>query len=86
MHQGRIEAGRKRSVGISGVNFGQLERVASATAGGLLVTEGLRRRSLGGVALTLAGGDLLYRGFSGHCHVYQALGTSTASDDGASQP
>jgi uncharacterized membrane protein len=61
-----------------GVNVGTLERVGSATLGVLLMANGLKRRSLGGTALAIAGGDLLYRGFSGHCHVYETIGLSTA--------
>lgn len=59
-------------------NVGDTERIVSAIAGGALVTWGLRRRSLGGLVVAAIGGDLLYRGFTGHCDVYQWLGTSTA--------
>lgn len=64
----------------SAVNVGTLERLSSATVGALLVLNGLKRRSLGGTALALTGGELLYRGFSGHCHLYGTLGMSTAKD------
>ncbi|PSQ45562.1 polyketide cyclase/dehydrase [Halobacteriales archaeon SW_6_65_15] len=40
-------------------------RIASAVLGGALLATGLRRRSLGGVAVALAGGWLLYRGVTG---------------------
>lgn len=46
-------------------NGSRVRRVASATLGGTLLAVGLRRRSLGGTALALAGGWLLYRGVSG---------------------
>lgn len=59
-------------------NVGDVERVVSALAGGALVSWGLRRRSLGGLIVAAAGADLLYRGFSGHCAVYQWLGKNTA--------
>lgn len=59
-------------------NVGDIERVVSALAGGALVTWGLRRRSLGGLALAAAGAELVRRGISGHCAVYQWLGRSTA--------
>src|SRR4051794_40041435 len=62
----------------SGVNVGDTERVVSAAAGGLLVLLGLARRSLGGGAAALAGSGLLYRGLTGHCHLYGALGVNTA--------
>ena len=65
----------------SAINVGTLERVSSATIGALLVMNGLKRRSLGGTALALTGGGLLYRGFSGHCHVYESMGMNTATED-----
>lgn len=65
----------------SAINVGTLERVGSATIGALLMMNGLKRRSLGGTALALTGGGLLYRGFSGHSHVYDSLGMSTATGD-----
>lgn len=61
----------------STTNVGDVERVASALAGAACVTWGLRRRSLGGLLVAAAGGELLYRGFSGHCRFYQWLGKST---------
>jgi len=65
-------------------NVGETERWVSAIGGGLLTLFGLSRRSLGGVALAAAGSGLLYRGLSGHCHMYQALGLSTAEKHGPS--
>lgn len=64
-------------------NVGDTERVVSALAGGALVSWGLRRRSLGGIVVAAVGADLLYRGFSGHCDLYQWMGKSTA---GSEQP
>lgn len=65
-------------------NVGETERVASVVAGGLLALYGLSRRSLGGLALAGLGGALAYRGTTGHCPAYSALGVSTA--DSASAP
>ncbi|WP_439628587.1 SRPBCC family protein [Gemmata sp.] len=62
----------------SGVNLGDAERVASALVGGVLALLGLARRSPGGGAAAVAGGGLLYRGLTGHCHLYGALGVNTA--------
>lgn len=62
------------------INVGDIERVVSAVAGGVLVTWGLRRRSLGGLALVAAGAELVYRGVSGHCQVNEWLGRNTAQD------
>jgi uncharacterized membrane protein len=67
------------------VNVGSIERVACAIAGGALAVYGLRRRSIAGLGLTVAGAALLHRGASGHCNTYQALGISTAANaDGSS--
>ncbi len=66
----------------SGVNVASIERVVSTVGGGALALFGLSRRSLGGVALAAAGGGLLYRGVTGHCHMYGALGVSTAGKSG----
>ena len=62
----------------SDVNVGGAERFACAIAGGALAAYGLRRRSAGGLVLTLAGAALLHRGGTGHCNTYQALGITTA--------
>ena len=59
------------------VNVGEVERWASAIGGTLLLVQGLRARSLGGIALALAGGGLIYRGVSGHSFAYQALRIDT---------
>ncbi|HVF56464.1 MAG TPA: SRPBCC family protein [Pyrinomonadaceae bacterium] len=61
-----------------GINVGQAERWVSAIGGGALALYGLTRGSLGGVALALLGGSLIYRGTTGHCNVYDAMGYSTA--------
>lgn len=62
------------------VNVGGIERLACAITGGALAAYGLRRRSAGGLILTLAGAALLHRGGTGHCNTYQALGITTASN------
>lgn len=63
-----------------GVNVGETERLASAVGGAALAIYGLTRGSLGGVALALLGGGLVYRGTTGHCSTYQALGIDTAQN------
>jgi uncharacterized membrane protein len=60
------------------MNVGDIERVVSGLAGGALVIWGLRRRSLGGLALAAAGAELVRRGISGHCAVYEWLGRNAA--------
>ena len=56
-------------------NVGDTERMLSAIAGGALAMYGWRRRrSLGGLLLAALGGALGYRGLTGYCAVYNALG------------
>ncbi len=52
---------------------GPVEQVAQAVLGGALLTLGLARRSLGGAAMVLAGGGLLFRSLGGQgAHLAQA--------------
>jgi uncharacterized membrane protein len=67
-----------------GQNVGTAERWGSVIGGVALAAFGLKRRSVGGAALALFGGGLIYRGVTGHCQLYQALGLNT-SRDGATQ-
>jgi uncharacterized membrane protein len=60
-------------------NIGTAERVISAVGGGILAVTGIQRRSAGGVAMALIGGDLLRRAITGHSYAYEALGVRTAS-------
>ena len=62
------------------VNVGNLERCLSLLGGGLLALCTIRR-SLGTVVLLGGAGALLYRGWSGHCALYQTMGLSTAPQD-----
>src|SRR3954470_2567404 len=55
------------------------ERLASMGVGGLLVTWAFRKRSPATMAAGIVGADLIYRGASGHCPVYGALGVNTAA-------
>ena len=67
----------------STVNVAGVERWASALAGAALTAYGvkqLRDRLPAGAALAAAGGALIYRGATGHCHVYAAAGINTAGD------
>jgi uncharacterized membrane protein len=62
------------------VNVGRAERWVSSLAGGALALYGLvrRRTPLGGGLLAALGGSLLYRGVSGHCPLYAAMGVDTS--------
>jgi len=60
-------------------NVGAAERLASMAMGGVLVTWAFRKRSPAMIAAGIVGADLIYRGASGHCRVYDALGVNTAA-------
>jgi uncharacterized membrane protein len=64
------------------VNVGDSERVLSAVAGGAALLYGLARGSFGGWTLAGLGAMLAYRGLTGHCNVYQALGIDRSQVDG----
>lgn len=55
------ERGFKQSLSIRGIPLVALARIATAVLGGVLFATGLRRRSLLGAAVALAGGELLAR-------------------------
>ena len=59
-------------------NVNNTERAVSAVAGGALIAYGLKQGGVIGTLSALAGGGLLYRGATGHCHLYDALGIDTA--------
>jgi uncharacterized membrane protein len=60
------------------VNVGEYERWASVFGGGSLAVYGLTRGSTSGLALAALGGALVYRGVTGRCSCYAALGVNTA--------
>jgi uncharacterized membrane protein len=59
-------------------NVGTYERWASGVGGGALTLWGLRRASLPGLLVAAAGAALAWRGLSGWCNVYGALGIDRA--------
>lgn len=61
-------------------NVGMAERMASAGVGVGMLVMGLKRGSLPGLLMALGGGALLYRGVTGFCHLYQALGYDTSQE------
>ena len=63
-------------------NVGQGERKVSLAAGAILSVFGLARRDLPGLLMAAVGGGLVYRGATGHCHAYEAMGVDT--NDGQS--
>jgi uncharacterized membrane protein len=66
------------------INVGTTERWISLIGGSALAifaaTRDIRSRriSLPGVIMTMVGGDLIFRGATGHCYVYQASGINTS--------
>jgi uncharacterized membrane protein len=60
------------------VNVGTIERYVSGFAGGMFVLEGLFHGGARGLLTAAIGGGLLYRGWTGHCSMYQALEIDTA--------
>jgi uncharacterized membrane protein len=71
-------------------NVSEVERWASAIGGGALAVYGLTRvlsgGALGGAVLALVGGALVYRGTTGHCNMYEALGINTAGTTATDNP
>lgn len=59
-------------------NVGNWERVGSVIGGSLLAMYGLSRGRASGLILGALGGALVYRGATGHCHGYEALGLDTS--------
>jgi uncharacterized membrane protein len=79
----QAQGGEDASQGYGGeVNVGEVERWASAIGGGALAIYGLTRGTYGGVALALLGASLVYRGTTGHCHAYEAMGVDTSKGEG----
>jgi uncharacterized membrane protein len=62
------------------INVGDVERKVSLAAGTILALLGLKRRDISGLAIATVGAGLLYRGATGHCYGYQALGIDTADE------
>jgi hypothetical protein len=65
---------------IDKANVNTQERFASIFGGGALIVYGvLRIKSVAGWTSIAAGGYLLYRGLTGYCPAYQAIGVNTLS-------
>ena len=60
-------------------NINETERWASLIGGGSLVAFGLAKRDWKGIGLAALGGGVLWRGITGHCELYHALGVNTES-------
>ena len=62
------------------MNVGEGERIASITLGAGMLAFGLLRRSRVGWGLAITGAVLVYRGLSGSCLLYRALGIDRAGE------
>lgn len=63
-------------------NVGQLERVASVAGGVALASYAMRKhtlKSVPGAVFGALGASLIYRGATGHCNMYGAMGVNTVS-------
>ncbi|WP_299707625.1 YgaP-like transmembrane domain [uncultured Pontibacter sp.] len=69
------------ATGSSHINVSRPERVLSAVGGAALALVGLRQPGTAGVLSALAGGVLLFRGFTGYCPMNQMLGRDTAENE-----
>lgn len=56
------------------INVGLWDRWLSLAAGTVLGTKGIFRRWPGGLLLAIGGGYLVYRGWTGRCSAYRAMG------------
>jgi uncharacterized membrane protein len=63
-----------------GMNVGENERWTSLAAGSIVALMGLARRDVTGLVIAGVGGALLYRGATGSCPMYQALGINSAQE------
>lgn len=73
-----VEARRGYGDYASGKNVDDMERGLSIVAGTALALFGLKRFSLTRLAIAALGGNLINRGLTGHCTLYERLGVSTA--------
>lgn len=78
MATGHIDGATDLDAAVHRENVGPVERLASIITGGALAVYGLRRRGASGIGVALLGAELVRRGASGHCLMYEALGLDTA--------
>jgi Protein of unknown function (DUF2892) len=65
------------------VNVSDVERVVSLVVGGALIVRGLQKMDVLPLALAVIGAGLIFRGASGHCGLYHALGARKARSPSA---
>lgn len=81
MEISRAGAGRAGQGQQQRMNVGHAERKASLLGGTALALSGLKslagKRPLQGLAMVAAGALFIYRGKTGYCHLYQAIGADS---------
>jgi Protein of unknown function (DUF2892) len=60
------------------VNVGEVERAVSLVVGAALAVRAIQRMDVANLALAAIGAGLIFRGASGHCGLYKALGMQCA--------
>jgi uncharacterized membrane protein len=75
--------GYERAGAGPGQNVGDMERILSAAAGAGLAGLGLARGRWDGLLLGAIGASLIWRGYTGRCQCYAALGINTAEHNPA---
>jgi uncharacterized membrane protein len=63
-------------------NVGASERIVSLLGGSAIALYGLSRGGFSGLAIAAIGGALVYRGYTGNCEMYRALGVDTTERAG----
>jgi uncharacterized membrane protein len=63
------------------VNVSAAERSLSLVGGAALAVFGVTRGTGLGMGLAVAGAAMIFRGLTGHCELYHALGMNTAQHD-----
>jgi uncharacterized membrane protein len=72
-------SGSARGHAAQGINVGDAERLLSVLGGAVIGLYGLGRVRVSGLVLAALGGALVYRGVSGYCKLYGALGVDRAA-------
>src|SRR3954462_12201589 len=67
-------------------NVGDVERAASVGIGAGLIVAGAKCRGITGLLMAGVGAALAYRGYSGKCPAYSAMGLDTAHIGKPAQP
>jgi uncharacterized membrane protein len=66
-------------------NISDAERWISVIFGSAVTAYGLKMRNIPGLVVGAVGAALIHRGATGHCHVYEAMGLSTATPEQGDQ-